>query len=525
MASRRIAWIPWDVLVLLGVYVVAGKLGLRLAFVHASATPVWPPTGIAFAAFLLLGDRVWPAILLGAFLVNLTTAGSVATSVGIAVGNTLEGLAGASLVNRFANGRRVFERAQDIFKFVALAGLLSTAVSATVGVTTLSLGGYASWNRYGAIWLTWWLGDVAGDLVVAPVLVLWSLDHVRRLGRARTWEFALLLGAVAVGGGTVFNGLFAPWVRDYPIEFLCIPPLVLVAFRFGQREAATCIALLSGIAIWGTLRGFGSFVRGTPNESLLLLQAFMGTMVLLALPLGALVAERRRAAGALLALLESAAEGIIIIDASGRMTMVNAAAERMFGYVRDELLGQPLEILLPERVRATHVGHRTGYFEEPRVRPMGIGLDLAGRRKGGTEFPVEISLTYVRSPGQMAAMAFIMDITLRKQTDAALRERDRLRDVASLAAAAAHEINNPLAVIMGRVQLLDRDHEVVQRHRRSMAEILDAVLRVEEITARMRRITRIEMTQESGSLPTMLDLRKSSAADGGPSRSGQPQER
>src|SRR5215469_3598261 len=108
------------------VYFVAGKLGLRLAFVHPSATAVWPPTGIALAALLILGYRVWPGILLGAFLVNLTTAGSVATSVGIAVGNTLEGLVGAYLVNRYAGGRRAFDRAHDVLKFVALGGALST---------------------------------------------------------------------------------------------------------------------------------------------------------------------------------------------------------------------------------------------------------------------------------------------------------------------------------------------------------------------------------------------------------------
>src|SRR6266851_10177490 len=103
--------------ILAGVYFATAKVGLMLAFVHASATAVWPPTGIALAAFLLLGYRVWPGIFLGAFLVNLTTAGSVATTIGIATGNTLEGLAGAYLVNRWARGRRVFERAQDIFKF------------------------------------------------------------------------------------------------------------------------------------------------------------------------------------------------------------------------------------------------------------------------------------------------------------------------------------------------------------------------------------------------------------------------
>src|SRR5713226_4396386 len=117
---------PVVVLGLAAVYVLAGKLGLRLAFVHASVTAVWPPTGIALAAFLLLGYRIWPAILVAAFLVNLTTAGSVATSLGIALGNTLEGLAGAYLVNRFANGRHAFESARDTFRLAVLVALVST---------------------------------------------------------------------------------------------------------------------------------------------------------------------------------------------------------------------------------------------------------------------------------------------------------------------------------------------------------------------------------------------------------------
>src|SRR6184192_4115850 len=123
--------------VLAAVYFVAGKLGLRLAFVHVSATAVWPHTGIAIAAFLILGLRAWPAILAGAFLVNLTTAGSLATSIGLGIGNTLEGVVGAYLVNRFAGGRNAFERAPDVFKFALVAAMLSTTVSATVGVTTL----------------------------------------------------------------------------------------------------------------------------------------------------------------------------------------------------------------------------------------------------------------------------------------------------------------------------------------------------------------------------------------------------
>jgi len=145
----------WVLLCSLAVgYVLAGKLGLQLAIFHPSATPVWPPTGISLAAFLLLGYWVWPAIFLGAFTVNVTTVGSIASSLGIATGNTLEGLVGAFLVNHFANGLKLFGQQGDTLRFVLLAALFSTTVSATFGVTSLSLGGYADWERYSEIWMT-----------------------------------------------------------------------------------------------------------------------------------------------------------------------------------------------------------------------------------------------------------------------------------------------------------------------------------------------------------------------------------
>src|SRR6266568_4337546 len=120
--------------VLAVVYFCAAKLGLTLAFVHPSATVVWAPTGIALAAFLILGYRVWPGIFFGAFLANLTTAGSVLTSIAIATGNTLEGVVGCYLVTRFARGQHACERTKDIFKFAFFAGMVSTTISATVGV-------------------------------------------------------------------------------------------------------------------------------------------------------------------------------------------------------------------------------------------------------------------------------------------------------------------------------------------------------------------------------------------------------
>lgn len=280
------------------VYFLTGKLGLRLAFFHASATPVWPPTGIAIAAILLLGYRFGPAIWLGAFLVNLTTQGSAATSAGIATGNMLEALLAAWLIQRYADGRRAFDRAHTTFAYVLLTAL-SALVSAGMGVTSLALGGFAAWNQFLAVCVTWWLGDVVSALIVAPLIIIWSSGGLPARSAAALVEAVLMFGSVVVAGLFVFGGWLAPPYSHYPWAFLCLPPLVWAAFRFGRRGAIASAFVLSALAIRGTLQGFGPFNLSQPNESLLLLQAFMGTTTLTSLVLATLVAERRRASAAL----------------------------------------------------------------------------------------------------------------------------------------------------------------------------------------------------------------------------------
>jgi PAS domain S-box-containing protein len=279
-------------------YVGTGKLGLLFASVHVSASPIWPPAGLALAALLLLGYRVWPAVFIGAFVVNVTTAGSAATSLGIATGNTLEAVVGAWALDRFAGGASVFSRANGVFTFVMVA-LMSTMVSPSVGVTSLTLAGHASWGDFVSIWTTWWLGDAAGDLVVAPLLVLWARDRSLARLRERPLHAALLLATVLLTGWIAFGGAVSPSLHRLPIAFICIPALLWAAFRFGPREASTVTVLLSVLAVAGTLRGLGPFAVVPPNVALLLLQSFMGTMSVTALAVAALVWERRRAEAAL----------------------------------------------------------------------------------------------------------------------------------------------------------------------------------------------------------------------------------
>ena len=249
----------------------------------------------------MIGLEVWPAIFIGAFAVNLTTSGDFPSSIGIAIGNTLEAVVATRLINRWADGRRAFERPQGVIRFALLAAIAATAVSASIGVASLMVTGLAPWSDSGPIWLTWWLGDASGALLVVPVVVLWA-NEPSVWSDKRPAELALLLIAAIATGFLIFGGLPPLSSERYPIAFLSFPVLVWAAFRFGPREAATVALLISVIAVWGTLNGFGPYALRTPNESLLVLQAFMAVAAVTSLALAAAALDRRRTQTRLLAL-------------------------------------------------------------------------------------------------------------------------------------------------------------------------------------------------------------------------------
>jgi diguanylate cyclase (GGDEF)-like protein len=374
---------------LAAVYFAAGKLGLSMAFVHPSSTAVWPATGITLAAFLILGYRVWPGVFVGAFLVNITTAGSVLTSLGVATGNTLEGLAAAYLVLRFAKGRNAFDRTGDTFLFAGLC-LASATVAATIGVTSLALGGYAPWSHYGAIWSTWWLGDAVGDILVAPFLLLWISNFRVRFTWRECGELVALMGCLVLTGQIVFCGLFFSGPRNYPIEYLCTPFLIWAGLRFGQREAATASAVVSGIAVWGTLEGFGPFAIGSKNDSLLLLQAFMGIVSVMTLALAAMSAERQR--------VEEQVRSLAVTDpltglANYRMLVDTLDGEiRRFGRTERSFAVLLLDMDGLKQINDTH-GHLVGSRALCRLadilRIHCRSMDTAARY-GGDEFAIVI---------------------------------------------------------------------------------------------------------------------------------------
>ncbi len=430
--TRRLLSRFLAVAALAAVYVAAARLGLSLAFLHPSATPVWAPTGIALAALLILGYDLWPGVFIGALAANLWTSGALAPSLGIAVGNTLEAVVGVWLVHRFAGGRHAFERPRDIFRFAWLAAGAATALSATLGTASLCLGGLAPWSNFGPIWLTWWLGDGSGALLVTPVLLTWTLRNHPRESGERLEAGVLLLGVVLVGL-IVFGG-FIPTpssTRDLPLEFLCLPLLVTIAFRMGVRESALANLLLAVVAITCTLRGTGPFHRPDYNESLLLLQAFSGVVALTTAALAAVVSERRRVtqfAAVLESAVDSAVEGVVILSGGAspsrpRITFANGGFLRMTGLARTDVLGKTLDVVSVAPGEALGDARRAFAVGEAFQR------ELVVKRADGTELAVELQLMPVRGrkAGSISWIAILRDVSERRQHVAAL-EHQALHD-------------------------------------------------------------------------------------------------
>jgi signal transduction histidine kinase/integral membrane sensor domain MASE1/ActR/RegA family two-component response regulator len=295
MNSRRIRSF-FLVIAVAAVYFGASKLGLSMAFLQANVSPVWPPTGLAIAVVLWLGYRASPGVLLGAFLANrFLTDVSVTTASAIAVGNTLEAICAVYLLRRFVGSRSPFNRAVDVLKFVILAAMLSTAVSATIGNVSLCMSGAAAWKNFGWLWLTWWSGDGVGALVVTPLILTWIEKPYERWSQQRLAEAALLLLSLVVISATIYTGLFLRIGSTRPWGHITIPLLLWAAFRFGPRGVSTAMAVLSAIAIWGTIHGFGGFAVYSPNEALLFSQGYIADLAITTLSLAAIITERRRA--------------------------------------------------------------------------------------------------------------------------------------------------------------------------------------------------------------------------------------
>lgn len=507
------------------VYVLTGSLGLQLATLHQSATLVWPPSGIALASLLLWGKRLWPGVFAGAFLVNILTlievgrVAAVGASLGIAVGNTLEGLLAWLLVTRYANGRDFFDRAADVYRFI-IAVFLSATFSASLGVTSLELANLAVWKEAVPIGLTWWLGDAASDLILVPLLLGWTTMRDRRPWPLwRSMEAGLLLLFVVLIGGFIFGDWLSVMKGPYPIAYMVLPCVVWAALRFPQYASAVMVFALTAITLEGYFRGHGPFAGFSAHESLFLVQLFISVTAMTSMVLAAVVAERRRARDELRALFENAQDAILIVDEAGQTVDANPAACALTGYLRGELIGRKVRDIASDD-------------QESRERRWKEFLEkgkLAGevriRRKDGTLVDVEFRAVTNILPG--VHLSVMRDVTERKLAESQVRRmneelerrveertaklREALRELDTFSYSVAHDLRGPLRAMTGFSEALLQDHAG-----RLDPEGQDFARRITEAGKRMdslitdilaySRLSRQEVPLETVDLAQVVDL-------------------
>ena len=309
-----------------------------MAFVAEQVTAVWPPSGIAVACLLLFGRQAWPGVLIGAFLANITANEPAITASGISIGNTLEAIVAVSLLNT-VDFRRTLDRLRDVLLFILIGSALATTVAATIGVASLCIGGVQPWERYGQIWVVYWLGDAMGVLVVAPLLLTVSRPALELL-RSRKLEAAGVVGSLIVLATTVFTNRVTERSAYGHLEYVVFPVVIWAALRFGIFATAFVSALASIIAIGGTINGYGPFAVFSANDSLILLQLFMAAVTVTGLLLAAAISERKSAHAILEAITEGISDAVFLKDREGRYITINSPGARAIGTTVDQVIGR-----------------------------------------------------------------------------------------------------------------------------------------------------------------------------------------
>lgn len=418
--------------VFLSIYFFSAKLGLKLDAASGFASLVWAPSGIALAGFLVFGSRFWPAVAAGAFLVNFSSGAPFLSACGIALGNTLEAVVGTQLLRR-RGFQASFSHVSDATYFIVFAALLSTIVSASIGVFSLWAAGIVAPVQWGRTWLTWWVGDMLGILIVSPVILVWINRHVisRQVPKKKLSEVVSFVLAVVFISLSLFDVLPFVVIRKIPLSYMVLPIVMWSALRFGNRGAATTTFAIASFAVVATALGRGPFARETLFEGLKALHLFLGYIAVTALTLAAAVTERtkadrlakeieKRLAGEERhrAIISSSFDAFIAIDERGTILDWNPQAETTFGWQRDEIIGRSLaEKLIPESYRDAHRQGIERFLKTGKGKFIGKRLQLPALHSSGKTIPVELTVTPVKQSGGIIFSAFLHDISDRQRAE------------------------------------------------------------------------------------------------------------
>ena len=485
---------------------VLQRLTFTLRFPPFQRTTIWTTGALPFAALLLTPPRRWWVYYAGLCLGICAAyyddrAIPVATALLAAQLFFAVAALGAWWHRRFGADPPFVNRT-SLMALAATAALIAGITTAPVDLVRWLSGA----DDVGAVALRSVLCISLGILIGTPALVLTRANGPAWL-RTTSWkqaaEIVCLAACLLTVGYLVFNlptdGGSLPALLYAPL-----PLLLWAATRFGLVGVSWALLAVAYQSTWGAIHGRGPFTTQTLAEHVLQLQCFLLASSLPLMFLAVVIEEKRRAGLALAQseeqfrlVVESTPSAILIVNAQGQIVLVNSQCEKFFGYRCEELIGVPVELLVPERLRTQHAGHRRGFFASPSVRPMGAGRDLHGRRKDGSEFPVEIGLIPLRTGERLHVLAAIVDITERKRAEEARQElahASRLALVGELTASITHEINQPLGAILSNADaaemLLDSAPQSLDEVRQILADIRKDDLRASDVIRRLRALLR-----------------------------------
>ena len=313
--------------ILAGLYYLAGRIGLELAYLDGAVAALWPPAGLALAVLYLYGLRLWPGVVAGDLLLGDFST-PLGTVLGQTVGNTVAVVVAAVVLRRLIGGRAGLAQVRDVVAVVACCAL-AAAVSAAFGPTSLALGDVIATDELGRVFRTWFLSDLAGALVLTPLILTWAVAPQERWDRRSAIEGAVLL-VVLVALAEI------PSQRDVP--YLVFPVLLWAALRFGPPGAALAVAIVCTLTVWNTSQDAGPFVRESITDSLLATQLFIAIAALTSLILAAVTAERRALAGEQAALRRVATLVAGDPDPSRVFDQVTEEVARLLGASRASVL-------------------------------------------------------------------------------------------------------------------------------------------------------------------------------------------
>jgi len=492
-------------LALAAAYFVVAKIGLRYATIGPSISPVWPPTGLAVAALVLLGPRYWPAILLGAFVANATTSIPLLAAGGIACGNAAEAMLAAYLLRSRAGQHLALDDLRGVRTLVAVAAPVGALASATVGVTSLWLAhvvpGAGVWSALSL----WWAGDYLGALVVAPVLLTWVGPAGERIGRRTALEMSLLVGGAVLATMAIFGGLLPVSLlppAEYP--FLLFPFVVGAALRFGPRGASLLTVTVATLVVGYTARGGGPFVMQTVPSTNTALLLYVGILAVTGLSLGPATPRHERAERALrtaneqlAAVIQSSPLAIYTLGPASTVLTWNRAAEALYGWRAEEVIGRPLPTIGQDVEDHGRLRDRVLRGEALR------GVEVTRRRKDGTSVNVSLSVAPLHDAlGRVTGMlSLAADVTEMRQLEGQYRQAQKMEAVGRLAGGIAHDFNNLLTAIIGTTALVLEDLELDARARLDIQEIEKAAKRAAGLTRQLLIFSRQQVLE-----PRALDL-------------------